>query len=310
MAKANGINKRVLAKKDLNFFAEFTANAAKAARMLGYGVAVGVLVVFVVLAVIVAFFIRNTIIKGQINDLKALLASPDYASLEQDAVMLSEKLNDMTNYYYALSEMRKNVDRVDPAPADLPDVIAMCIPSDSFISTYNITSTSLSLEGYSFTYYSPVDMVNMLNAKDVFTARPIISTNRVEAETISSVEDIISGSTINAINNYYQFAISGTLVSTVHISVSRFEESEGTAATSIGGIDTIDVKSGDSYTIDGISSYSYAGKNYTLSRIMVDGIQIEEGSFGVIMENDKFTDVARGNYDVKLYYVASSSVEG
>ena len=45
MAKANGINKKILAKKDVNFFAEFTANAARAARMLGYAVAVGVLVV-------------------------------------------------------------------------------------------------------------------------------------------------------------------------------------------------------------------------------------------------------------------------
>ena len=33
MAKA-GISKKLLAKKDVNFFAEFTANAAKAARML------------------------------------------------------------------------------------------------------------------------------------------------------------------------------------------------------------------------------------------------------------------------------------
>ena len=76
MAKANGISKKLLAKKDVNFFAEFTANAAKAARMLGYGVAVGFLVVFVVLTFIVAFFIRNTIIKGQIRDLENTLAGP------------------------------------------------------------------------------------------------------------------------------------------------------------------------------------------------------------------------------------------
>ena len=30
------INKRLLAKKDMNFFAEFTANAAKMRRMFGY----------------------------------------------------------------------------------------------------------------------------------------------------------------------------------------------------------------------------------------------------------------------------------
>ena len=56
MAKSSGVSKKLLAKKDMNFFAEFTANAAKQARMLGYAVAAGILVVFVVLAFIVAFF--------------------------------------------------------------------------------------------------------------------------------------------------------------------------------------------------------------------------------------------------------------
>ena len=93
MAKASTINKRIMAKKDMNFFAEFTANAAKAARMLGYGVAIGFLVVAVVLGLIVAFFIRNQIIKGQINDMKELLAGPNYASLEAEAQQLTEELN-------------------------------------------------------------------------------------------------------------------------------------------------------------------------------------------------------------------------
>jgi hypothetical protein len=305
MAKANGINKRVLAKKDMNFFAEFTANAAKAARMLGYGVAVGVLVVFVVLTIIIAFFIRNQIIKGQINDLKALLASPDYASLEQDAVLLTERLNEMTNYYYALTQMRKNVDCIDAAPTDLPDVIAKCIPSDSYVSEYNISSSQLRLSGYTFTYYSPVDMVNMLNGYDVFTARPEIQVNRMENISVSTVDEIKEGSTDDPVNNYYSFSISGALVSTFHISITRFAESEGAAATSLGGIETIDVTAGDSYTIDGISSYTYAGTTYYLTRILIDGNQVEEGSFNVAKANDQFTDVARANYDVKFYYSAT-----
>ncbi|MCR4557311.1 MAG: hypothetical protein K5779_05780 [Saccharofermentans sp.] len=307
MAKANGINKKVLAKKDMNFFAEFTANAAKAARMLGYGVAVGVLVVFVVLTVIIAFFIRNQIIKGQINDLKALLASPDYASLEQDAVLLTEKLNDMTNYYFALTQMRKNVDRIDPAPTDLPDVIAKCIPSDSFVTDYTVTSSQLNMSGYTFTYYSPVDMVNMLNTYDVFTARPEIKTDRVDAESLAALEDLIDGTTVEAINNYYKFTISGALVSTFHISVTRYAEGEGANATSLGGIETIDVVAGNSYAISGINTYTYAGTTYYLTKITVDGELVEGGSFSVAQSNDEFTAVARDNSDIKFYYSATQA---
>ncbi|SDX75782.1 hypothetical protein SAMN02910264_00601 [Ruminococcaceae bacterium YAD3003] len=301
MAKVNGVNKKLLAKKDMNFFAEFTANAAKAARMLGYGVAAGVLVVFVVLTFIVAFFIRNTIIKGQIKDLQNTLNGPDYASLEQDAAVLSEELNDMTNYYYALTQMRKNVDLVDTVPTELPDIIEKCIPSDSFIRDYTITNSTLSMSGYSFTYYSPVDMVNMLNEKNVFTSRPNISVVREDIASETQPEDLIDGDMVDAINNYYQFTVSGTLITNVHISVTRFQE--GTEiATSIGGVETIDVKAGDAYAIEGVSQITYAGVTYQLTRITVDGNQVDDAHFAIILQDNKYSDVARGNYDIRLYY--------
>ena len=311
MAKASGVNKKLLAKKDMNFFAEFTANAAKAARMLGYGVAAGILVVFVVLGLIVAFFIRNLIIKDQIKQMRDLLNGPDYASLEQDAALLTEELNEMTNYYFALTQMRKSVDLIDAVPTDLPDVIAKCIPSDSYISSYQITSSQLKIEGCSFTYYSPVDMVNMLNDKDVFTARPSIAIARFDPTASGSLTDLIDETTINVINNYYNFAITGTLVQNVHISITRFMDGAETT-TSLGGVETTDVKAGDTYTIDGISSYTYAGITYYLTRIFVDGIQVEDASFNVIKDNDQYMDTARGNTDIKLYYspVIADDAEG
>ncbi|MCR5328580.1 MAG: hypothetical protein K6E12_07015 [Saccharofermentans sp.] len=301
MAKANGVNKRLLAKKDVNFFAEFTANAAKAARMMGYGIAAGFLVVFIVLGLIVAFLIRNTIIKAQIKAMKDLLAGPDYASLEQDAARLTEELNEMTNYYFALSQMRKDVDLIDAAPTDLPDVIAKCIPSDSYISEYTINSAELQIAGASFTYYSPVDMVNMLNDKDVFTARPYITVQRVDPAEAGLLDDMITDEYINVINNYYAFAISGTLVTNVHVSVSRFLDGAETA-TSLGGVETYDIKAGDSYSLDDIDSYTYGGVTYSLSRIFVDGIQVDDVSFSLIKESGSYTDVARNNADIKLYY--------
>lgn len=306
MAKANGISKKILAKKDVNFFAEFTANAAKAARMLGYGVAVGILVVFVVVAFIVAFFIRNTIIKGQIRDLENLLASPDYASLERDAEILTEQLNEMTKYNFALSQMRKTVDLINPAPTDLPDVIAKCIPSDSYIQKYSISSSQLEITGYTFTYYSPVDMVNMLNDKNVFTARPSISTTRVDKVSETPADQLINTETIDVINNYYNFNIKGSLVSNIHISITRYQDNVETMTT-LGGIETMVVKAGDAYSIDGIATYTYAGVNYSLTRIFVDGVQVDSVSFDEIIESNKYSDIAYGDHDIKLYYAPSAA---
>ena len=300
MAKGNGVSKKLLAKKDMNFFAEFTANAAKQARLLGYAVAAGILVVFVVLAFIVAFFIRNSLIKNDIRNLQTLLESSEYASLEDEYKMLKQQLNEMTNYNYALTEMRKAVDSIDPVPTDLPDVIADCIPSDTFITSYSIDRSTLNFTGYSFTYYSPVEMVYLLNQKDVFSTRPTIQTERV-AKEIDNIDQLIKDNKIEAINNYYSFEVSGLLVSNVHVSITRLQDGvEGKVL--LGGIETKTVRAGSSYTLSDITEITYAGVNYKLSRIVVNGVQVEEGSFTKVMTDKQFTDVPGGNDEVQLYY--------
>lgn len=301
MAKSSGVSKKLLAKKDMNFFAEFTANAAKAARMLGYGVAAGVLVVFVVLAFIVAFFIRNTIIKGQIRDMENLLASEAYASLEAEYERLKEQLNEMSNYNYALTQMRKTVDEIDAAPTDLPDVIAKCIPSDSYITHYLITSSQLDLEGYTFVYFSPAEMIYLLNQKNVFTARPSIQIERAEAESSGEEYDAkTKTTTVDVINTYYKFTISGMLVSNAHINIIRYEDIADSTKV-LGMVESRSVKAGDSYEID-IANFTYAGIEYKLTKIYVDDVIVDEASFAEIVANGKYTDVARKNAEVKLYY--------
>ena len=52
----------------------------------------------------------------------------------------------------------------------------------------------------------------------------------------------------------------------------------------------------------GYSQITYAGVNYKLSRIVVNGVQVEEGSFTKVMTDKQFTDVPGGNDEVQLYY--------
>ena len=138
---ANNGNKKIIVKKDMNFFAEFTASAAKAARLLTYAVLFGIAVVGIILVFIVIGIVRNTIIKGQIASLEEQLASEEYANLEVQASALAETLKTKNNYFYALCQMRKNVDETPAVSMDLPDVIADDIPSDSYLVQYQITGT-------------------------------------------------------------------------------------------------------------------------------------------------------------------------
>ena len=139
-----------------------------------------------------------------------------------------------------------------------------------------------------------------------------ITVQRIDVPVASSPEELVDGSTVDAINNYYSFTINGLLVGNVHISITRYVDNPD-APTVLGGIETIDVRAGDSYTINDVTSFTYAGITYQLTRIFVDGYQLEEGSLNEVMTSGQYIDVGRGNSDIKLYYTpvaASQAVEG
>ena len=98
------------------------------------------------------------------------------------------------------------------------------------------------------------------------------------------------------------------MVGNVHISVTRYVDG-AESATVLGGVDTIDVRAGDSYTLNGISEFSYAGITYRLTRIFVDGIQVDEVSLNEIMTTGNYIDVARSNSDIRLYYTPVAAAE-
>ena len=298
---ANNANKKIIVKKDMNFFAEFTASAAKAARLLTYAILFGAAVVGVILIFIVIGIVRNAVIRGQIADLEAQLASPEYANLETQAAALAETLKNKNNYFYALSQMRKTVDETPAVPMELPDVIGNDIPSDSYLIQYDITGTSLLLDGYSFSYYSPVDMVNMLNESDVFKAKPVITISRVSATDIGTAEEYFpEDNIVNGINNYYSFQIAGTLVSDVFVTIERFATAD--TVSSIGGIQIDKYDVGTTFTYDDIGSYEAGGVSYTLSSVTVNGVAIDDESLSNILAAGAISGVANENVDIALYY--------
>ena len=298
---ANNANKKIIVKKDMNFFAEFTASAAKAARLLTYAILFGAAVVGVILIFIVIGIVRNAVIRSQIADLEAQLASPEYANLETEAAALAETLKNKNNYFYALSQMRKTVDETPAVPMELPDVIENDIPSDSYLIQYDITGTSLLMEGYSFSYYSPVDMVNMLNESDVFKAKPIITISRVSATDIGTAEEFFpEDNVVNGINNYYNFQIAGTLVSDVFVTIERFATAD--TVSSIGGIQIDKYDVGTTFTYDDIGTYEAGGVSYTLSSVTVNGVAIDDESLSNILAAGAISGVANENVDIALYY--------
>ena len=300
---ASGINKKLLAKKDMNFFREFTANAARAARMLGYAMVGGILVVFIVLGLIGYLAVRNFMKQQDIDAITAELAGPEYAGLEEKAKQLQEELNQKNNYYFALTTMRTTVDRVATVPMEIPGILAKSIPNDSYITDYAIDGSTIKYNGYSFTYYSPVDMVNMLNTSKVFTSRPEITVQRIDGTTFGGPEVFYNAQTgdILPLNNYYSFSINGTLISKVYISIGRYLN--GTTVKSLSGVETTEYNAGAEYNYtEGIDTYVSGGVTYNLVRITVDGTDVTPDNLASIKASHSFSGTAKANTEINLYY--------
>ena len=305
---ASGINKKLLAKKDMNFFREFTANAARAARMLGYAMALGILVVIIVLGLIGAFAVRNYMKQQDINALNAELAGPEYAGLEEKARQLQEELKQKNNYYYALTSMRTSVDRTATVPLEIPGILAKSIPSDSYVTNYKIDGSTMEFNGYSFTYYSPVDMVNMLQASKVFTSRPTITVARVDMSEIAAAEKFYNKANGDVIplNNYYTFAINGTLVSKVYISVGRFLN--GQTLSSLSGVETTEYTAGAEYSYtEGIDTYTAGGVTYNLVKITINGTDVDAESLANVRAAHALSGTAKANAEINLYYEVAAT---
>ena len=300
---ASGINKKLLAKQDMNFFREFTANAARAARMLGYAMFLGILVVLIVVGLIGYLAVRNFMKQQEIDAINVELASPEYAGLEEKAKMLQEELTQKNNYYYALTQMRTTVDRTATVPLEIPGILAKSIPSDSYVTDYHIDGSAMSMNGYSFTYYSPVDMVNMLNNAKVFTSRPNIVISRVDSSSIGGDTSFYNNDTgdVLPLNNYYMFSIDGTLVTKVYISIGRFLN--GQVVTSLSGVETKEYAAGSEYNYtEGIDTYTSGGVTYNLVKITVNGVDVDAESLAKVRSTHSLSGTAKANAEINLYY--------
>ena len=144
-------------------------------------------------------------------------------------------------------------------------------------------------------------MVNMLNEAGVFKVKPDINTTRIAAPDVGSPEEFFpDNNTVNAINNYYNFTIIGTLVSDVYVSIERIATSD--TVESISGIETIKYDAGSTYTIEDISTYEAGGITYNLQSITINGAGIDEESFNNILNANAISGVANDNVDIALYY--------
>ena len=318
-------SKKGYSKSDINFFEEFTASARKQTQVLAVVVFVGIIaiasarkqtqvlavVVFVgiiaiglCLAVLVYDIFRNLSVQKDIDDLNATLASDEYAGLELRSQSLQQEINEKNQYFYTLTEMRRIVDETTAAPVDVAELIGDNIPSDAYVESYSLTGTSLSIQGVTFSYYDAANIAYMLNEADVFSNYVAPTVQR--DDTMSGAEGIEE----NPIDIYYDFAITGNLISDSIISVGHFANTES-GVIALSGISTQIVAAGSEYEIQGVNTYTVNGVNYSLASVVInDTTTLTPAEFATVSANDKISGIANGNVEISLYYnVAATTAE-
>lgn len=285
------------AKKDLNFFAQFTAKARKQARVLAIVVLAALIVVgFFVLWTGWALF-NNLRVKGQVDDLTTELQDPKYANLDIEAKNLEQEIIARNQYFYTISEMRRFVDETPSATTDLANLIGENIPNTTYIAKYEITGTEMTIEGYTFNYYEASNISNMLQASDVFS-----DLNVVVEHVNRATEDPEDGSLLT-INTYYSFIITGDLTVDSYISVSKVIDSE-LGITAVGGVTTTAYATGSTYEIPDIGTLEVNGVSYQLSNVLVDGVAVTPDELNAIVANNSISGRASGNLNIELHYTA------
>ena len=293
-------------KKDINFFAAFTESARKQARMLLYVILIALVFFGIFFFWLIIDLIKNGVVKSEINKLNEELASPEYAKLEIEYKNLQNTLTERNKYYYALTEMRREVDETSAASTDLEAVLSTSIPSDTYIDTYSISGNQMIITGSTFNYYSVEELVNMMQDSDVFVNLNLDVSRHDDEQGSSTGPD--GEQTLNVIDVYYDFTISGNLTLDAYISVGRFVSDAQGVISPLGGVETVKYTMGDPYSVDGITSYEVNGVTYSLSYVTINDVRVDDEQYAAFYANNAISGLAMENTEIELYYTEAAPV--
>ena len=296
-------SKKGYSKSDINFFEEFTASARKQTQVLAVVVFVGIIAIGLCLAVLAYDIFRNLGVQKDIDNLNATLASDEYAGLELRSQSLQQEINDKNQYFYTLTEMRRIVDETTAASVEIAELIGDNIPSDAYVDTYTLTGDTLLIQGVTFSYYDAANIAYMLNESNVFAN--YVSPNVQRDDSMAGTEGIEE----NPIDVYYDFTLSGNLVSDSIISVGHYANTED-GVIALSGVSTQKVAAGSEYEIQGVNTFAVNGVNYSLTSVVInDNTILSPAEFAVVSANDRISGIASGNIEISLYYNVATVTE-
>lgn len=297
-------SKKEFSKRDMNFFAEFTAAAARATRLIGYIAVVMVIAVVAIILSLVYFIIRNIVISQEVKELEATLASDEYKNVRSEAERLSALLETRNNYLYSLSQMKKQVDTTPAVKTEWTDLIAKCIPSDTRVTNYDLSGTTLTISGVTFLSRSPNDFINQIQQKEVFTTQCDLKVSRMSPDEFGDFNSFLKTDSSRVYSDVvYNFEVTGTLVNDVFVTLNRFVKDEKTKKiSSLEVNEPTPKKIRDNYEVPDLDNIERNNVKYQLVGITINGRDIKKDDFTRIKNSGEYKVIVTSNMDIGLYY--------
>lgn len=298
----NGINiSREPAKKDVNFFAEFTASNRRMTKILGWVIVGGVAVIAALLITVGFTAFTNRGLKKDIKTIQDKLNGPDYQELQSTAAELSVMIEQKTQYYFALTDMRNTVDSTLVAETKLTEILEKNITNDMMIKSYEIVDGVFTISGYTMNYFRPEEMAHFIDEEsDVFS--------NVSCKTTHYFEDGWEYEDLEnlSLQSTYTFTITGNLTSDRYVSVRRLANN-GETVVAISGVENIKCENGV-VSID-VKDIAIGNIMYIPDSILIDDVIISEDEFSNAITNGFIVvPVVHDDCTVEINYVDGSTV--
>ena len=292
------ISKREFAKKDMNFFSEFAASSQAMARIMGYMIIIGIVVVGLMVTLCIIQFIRWGVIKAEVKKYDDLFATEEYTGLQGEADELAKKSAHINEYGYIVSEMTATVDRETGVSFDIISELEKHIPSNTIITTYEIDKGHVGIAGTTHSYYAMTEIVNMLQENKYFT-NVNFEQNRWNASEEYDVEPLSH----TYINGEYLFSITAALDAEYSVTVAALSVDNNILEVRKNEMK----KAGEVYELSDITSINVAGNTYALSAININGSTISEEDFKNVMESGELKVEVYTDLKIQLSYVLTSA---
>lgn len=289
-----------LAKRDMNFFSEFSASSGQIGSYLS--LALVVLLAFLVVGggIYAVVFFQTSAIRNNITELDTKMKSETYLADLDKYTEINDSMAGLNQHYYDVSSLFARVSNFDKVDSNYMDTIYSNIPKDIAIADFDYSEGAITLTGTCTSYYSPLDMIANFTKAKLFTY--------VGIEKIDLIDLSTSGLTPEELLliNKYNFSIKGSLKSTYAVLISKLIDNA--AADPLTAVKSQTYDAGEQYSESGVNTYTTEdGTVYTLSRILINDILVPETDLTMIRQRDSISGLVASSVDVKLYYVLSTN---